>query len=138
MQKFTIISHTADTGIEVKANTLEELFENAALGMFSIIADLTQIKAKERLEIEVKAEDLNELFLNWLRELLYQFNTSYILFKEFMIRKLNDKRLIAYVWGDKIGTKKGIINTEIKAVTYHEFKLEKKDSCWKAQVIFDV
>ncbi len=138
MQKFTILSHTADIGIKVEAENLEELFQNAALGMFSIIADLSQIKPKERFEIELEAQDLNELFLDWLRELLYQFSTAYIVFNKFSIRQISEKGLKAFAWGEKIENKKGIINTEIKAVTYHQFQLEKKDSFWQAQVIFDV
>lgn len=138
MQKFTLLSHTADIGIEVKAKTLEEIFENAALGMFSIIADINQIKPRERLEIEIVSENLSGLLFNWLRELLYQFNTTYILCKEFSIKELSEKKLSAFVWGDKIENKKNIINTEIKAITYHEFKLEKENSFWKARVIFDV
>ena len=138
MKRFELLSHTADIGIKVKAKTLEELFENAAFGMFSISADLPKIKPIERIEIEIEAENLNELFLNWLRELIYQFNTTYILFKEFTIQQIGDKELKALVWGEKIENKKNIVNAEIKAVTYCDFKLEKKYSLWEAQVIFDV
>lgn len=138
MKKFTILSHTADTGIKVEAKTLEELFENAALGMFSIIVDLTKVRAKEQLEIKIEAEDLKELFLNWLRELIYQYNTTYIVFKEFNIKQISEKKLNAFIRGEKIENKKDIINTEIKAVTYHEFKIEKTALGWKTQVIFDV
>ena len=138
MKNYELIEHTADIGIKVIAKTLEELFENAALGMFSIIADLNQIKPKEHLEIEVEAESRNELLFNWLRELLYQSSTTYIIFKEFNIQQISDKKISALAWGEKIENKKNVIKTEIKAVTYCDFKLEKKDSLWEAQVIFDV
>lgn len=138
MEKFTILSHTADIGIKVKAKTLKKLFENAALGMFSLMVDISKIKPKKSLKIKLKAENTNELFLNWLRELLYQFNTTYILFKKFTIKNLSETKLEAIAYGESVEHKKHFVTTEIKAVTYHEFKIEKKNNFWRARVIFDV
>ena len=37
---YTVLSHTADTGIVAYGGTLYELFENAAYGMFDLMYDL--------------------------------------------------------------------------------------------------
>ena len=37
MKRFETIEHTADTGLRVFGSTLEELFENAGLGLMTIL-----------------------------------------------------------------------------------------------------
>jgi len=41
MVDFEFIEHTADVGIRVYADTLEDLFRNAALVLFEMILDYT-------------------------------------------------------------------------------------------------
>jgi len=42
-RKFTEVDHPSDIGIRFFGNDLEELFENAASGMFSIMCNLQKI-----------------------------------------------------------------------------------------------
>src|SRR3972149_3103568 len=50
---FEILEHTADAGIVAHARSLEELFANAAAGMFSLMADLGGGRPAEQREIEL-------------------------------------------------------------------------------------
>ena len=70
---FEVIDHTADVGIIAYGRNFNELLENAASGMFSLMADLETISPKERREItaEVPIPDEELLLLRWLKELLY-------------------------------------------------------------------
>lgn len=138
MKKYEIIDHTADIGIKAYGESLKELFKNSALGMFEIIADLKLVKPNEALEVEVGAVSREELLVNWLRELLYQYNTQEIIFKDFEIDKITEHRINAKVKGEAYNSKKHNIKTEIKAVTYHQLKIEKTQSGWISEVIFDV
>ena len=52
------------------------------------------------------------------------------------LNKLNEKAIDAQAIGSDIRNYK--VNTEIKAATYHELKIEKIDYRWQAEVIFDV
>jgi SHS2 domain-containing protein len=81
MQKnYELIEHTADIGIRVKGGDLKELFKNSALAMFDIIAEkktenrspclLAGESQVKRLVIGQKADNLEELLVNWLNELL--------------------------------------------------------------------
>jgi SHS2 domain-containing protein len=138
-QKFyELIEHTADIGIRVKADTLKGLFKNAALAMFDIIAEKKNLKVKhtQSIKIKQKADDLEEIFIYWLNELLSLSATKEVIFSDFKIDKLDQNNLQAVVLGVKMTDYK--VNTEIKAATYYELKLQENKSGWIAEVIFDV
>jgi SHS2 domain-containing protein len=134
-KKYEFIEHTADIGVRAFGRNPEEVFINSASGMFAIIADTRRIKPKEQVEIRQKAAGYDELLRQWLAELLYQFNASGIIFKEFIIRSLSQNAIEAIARGENMPDK---IKTEIKAVTYHELAFKKTKDGYEAKVIFDV
>ena len=93
MKRYEIIDHTADIGIKAYGKGLKDLFINAAWGMFTILADLKNVQARESLEIKLEAPNVEELFLSWLSELLYQYNSKSIILKKFLIEKLTKKAI---------------------------------------------
>ncbi len=138
MKTYELIEHTADIGIRVKGSDLKELFRNAAAAMFDIIAEKKEPEIKKQAEIKIKqkADNLEELFVNWLNELLSLSATKELIFSGFQINKVDKNTLQAVAMGEDIKNYK--VNTEIKAATYHELKLEKSSGGWQAEVIFDV
>ena len=139
MKNYELIEHTADVGIKVKGNDLKDLFKNAASAMFDIIAEKKskeqRAKSKEIL-VKQKAENLEELFVNWLNELLSLSATKELIFSGFQINKIDKNTLQAVAIGEDI--KNYRVNTEVKAATYHQLKLEHTETGWQAEVIFDV
>lgn len=140
MKNYELLEHTADIGIRVKGSDLKELFKNVALAMFDIIAEkkspVAIRKPPVKITIKQKAENLEELFINWLNELLSISATKELIFCDFKITKLTENNLEATVSGIPIENYR--INTEVKAATYHELKIAKTESGWEAEVIFDV
>lgn len=139
MDNYELIEHTADIGIRVKGCDLKDLFKKAALAMFDIIAEKRTENRKQRTEdiaIKQKANDLEELFVNWLNELLSLSATKELIFEDFNIHNLDENNLEATVTGSNFKNYK--VNTEIKAATYHQLKLKNDESGWQAEVIFDV
>ena len=59
-----------------------------------------------------------------------------MIFTEFKIIKITQNILEAEAIGEPMQAFK--VNTEIKAATYHQLKIEKVDSGLQAEVIFDV
>lgn len=145
---YEIIEHTADIGIRVQGEGLKDLFKNTARAMFEIMAEKPsvapalpggksgQYSAGKKIDIVLKADNLEELFINWLNELLSLSATKETIFEEFKIDKLDKNSIKAQAIGFNI--KNYRVNTEIKAATYHALKLEKGQSGWQAEVIFDV
>jgi len=138
MKTYEIIEHTADIGIRVKGSDLKELFRNAAAAMFDIIAEKKEPEVKKQAEIKIeqKADDLEELFVNWLNELLSLSATEELIFSGFQINKVDKNTLQALAIGEDIKNYK--VNTEIKAATYHQLRLEQAKGGWQVEVIFDV
>ncbi|MBN1871453.1 MAG: archease [Candidatus Omnitrophica bacterium] len=138
MKPFEIVDHTADISIIAYGKSPKELFQNAAFGMFSILADLEGIKTSTELEISVEAPDREELLIEWLDELLYNFYTKNIIFCEFGIRELTETNLTARVKGRFIGENKNRLKTEIKAATRHDLHITKNDDIYEVRIVFDV
>ena len=135
---YEILEHTADIRIRVKADNLERLFCRSAQAMFEIIAEKKPGPSggTELVKVSQKAADLEELFINWLNELLSLSSVRRLVFSGFRIKELTETAVSAEVSGGKI--RDYVINKEIKAATYHQLKLSKDRCGWKAEVIFDV
>ena len=138
VKNYEILDHTADIRIRIKAKDLGGLFINAARAMFEIIADSPQPTAHSAkiIRIKLESEDLEELFVTWLNELLSLSAAKELIFSQFNLGKIDKNGLEAEVGGEDIGNYK--VNTEIKAATYHQLKIEEADKGWQAEVIFDV
>jgi SHS2 domain-containing protein len=132
--RFKPIDHPSDVGIIAYGKTPQEIFENAALGMFSLMADLDKVEPKQTLRLRVEGEDLESLLVNWLNELIFNEDAKKMLFKDFKIVKLTNTELEAEVAGEKINLGLHDIYRPIKAATYNQLEIH---SHW-AKVIFDV
>jgi SHS2 domain-containing protein len=132
------IKHTGDVGLVIHASTCAELFERAAWGMFSVVADLERVAGRESRNISLEADDREALLVAWLSELNFIHCTEHLVFSEFTIEHLDDHALSATVGGEPIDTERHTIYTEIKAVTYHGLVLEETSKGWRLEVIFDM
>ena len=137
-KNYELFEHTADLGIKVRAKDLRELFKNAGLALFDIIAKEQKKQDTPALAINInqRADNLEELFINWLNELLSLSSTKELIFTDFKIDKLDKNSLSATAFGS--GMKDYKVNVEVKAATYHELKIEETPSGWQAKVILDV
>ena len=137
--KYEIVEHTADVGLRVFGKDLKELFSNAAYGLFDlIVADLGTIRPEQAVSLTVEAEDVEDLFADWLRELLYLCNAERWLFSKFEVLDSDSKRLKARCWGESYDASRHAWEMEIKAVTVHRLRVERVEAGWRAQVIFDI
>ena len=138
MKNYELLEHTADIGIRVKAGDLAGLFKNAGLAITDICAEKKKIlfPEKHKIVITQKAPNLEELFVNWLNELLSVSAVEGLIFEDIQINEINDDFIDAIAIGSDISNYK--VNTEIKAATYHQLKVQKEGHLWQAEVIFDV
>jgi len=135
---FRVIDHTADIGLLIKGKNKEELFAEAARGMFSIVAGGRingKLKVKS-LKLEVTGPTLEELLVSFLNELLYLAEKEKAIFNRFEveIKKIKNR---FYLQG-RIKENSQVPKREVKAATYHNLKVEKKDNFWQTTIIFDV
>lgn len=133
--RYEEIEHTADVGIRAYGRSLNELFANAAEGMFSLIADLSSVKAVGEVEVRLTAEDIPTLLLKWLSELLYIHETQNLLFCKFDV-DVKGTSLQGRARGEAIDKKRHELKLVIKAVTRHRLAVDAKKGF--AEVIFDI
>ena len=138
MKRYEQFSHTADVGVRVFGKTLKELFENAAFAMFDILADLEGLKGEIVQDFELTAPNHEELLISWLDELLYNFYTKSVIFYKFEVKELSGDILRAKAFGRLVSKNRNRLKTEIKAATYYNLKIIKKDDYYEVAIIFDV
>ena len=135
-KSFEVIDHTADIGIAAYGTNLKEAFANAALALFSLMAELENVNETYHQELEITADDEEDLLVRWLNELIYLFDVEMLLFKRFDIIDFDGRGLKAMCYGEKCDPSRHHMKTGVKAATYHMLKVDKKKN--QVQVIFDV
>jgi SHS2 domain-containing protein len=135
---FEVIDHTADIGIVAYGADIKQVFANAALGLFNLMADLDDFEEGMQRDLELSAGDVEVLLIEWLNELIYIFDVEHIIFKKFEIEKLTSTEVKARCFGEKMEPGRHKLKREVKAATYHMLRISKEDGTYKVQVIFDI
>ena len=132
---YTIVDHTADWAIRISAPDTAQLLMTAAAGMNSLLVDNPDaLTAGISKKLEVRAQDLESLLVEWLNELLYWAEMDGLLFHKFEIHSVSETHINATCKGSRPDA----LLKHIKAVTYHDLKIERLDSGLGATVVFDV
>lgn len=159
---YRFLDHTADVGAEIEAPTVEALFAEAAAAFTDTVTVREEVRAEVERRVEVAAEGLDELMVEWLGELLFRFETEGLLVAEAAVEidspqsgrtqsgwhlsKPNGGRgcqggwhLAAVLRGEVYEPQRHPIKVLIKAVTFHQLEVrETEGGGWFARVIFDV
>jgi SHS2 domain-containing protein len=132
------IEHTADLGVEITAADLPALFASAGEALYALIADPATIESREDINISATGDNPEDLLHAWLRELLALFNVQGFVGKRCEIAHISDGKVQGRVSGETLDLKRHDFHTEIKGVTYHDFKVWQEAGAWHARIIFDV
>ncbi|PIE34948.1 protein archease [candidate division KSB3 bacterium] len=132
------IEHTADVGVDVYGSSFEELLQHAGYALFDTIVDASTIQPAIERTVRISGTDEESLLMNWLRELLYLFSVEQEVYTEFVIQSSHAFQVTAVLKGEALDCERHRFETELKAVTYHQFSVVKEGEQWKARVIFDV
>uniref|UniRef100_A0A7C6A8D5 Archease n=1 Tax=candidate division WOR-3 bacterium TaxID=2052148 RepID=A0A7C6A8D5_UNCW3 len=136
--KYRYLDHTSDLGMEIYGKDLPELFTNACFALFDNILDLSSVQEKAAKTLTVRSQNLADLFMDWLRELIFLFSTEYFVVKRVEIVELKDNIVTAHLFGEKFDRSRHRVKIEIKTPTYHMYQIERLATGYKATVIFDV
>ena len=132
------IEHTADLGVEITAADLPALFASAGEALYALIADPATIENREAIKVSATGANPEDLLHTWLCELLALFNVEGFVGKRCEITYISDGQVQGRVSGEKLDLKRHAFHTEIKGVTYHDFKVWQEAGAWHARIIFDV
>ncbi len=135
---FEVFEHTADIGLRIRARTLPDLFADAARGLFSLLVENPEaIEPKSEWSCHLQADQLDLLLFDWLNELLYRFDCEHWLMTKFAIQ-IEGTSLTARCHGEPLDLKRHRLDHEVKAITYHDLKLEATADGYLAEVILDI
>ena len=139
---YRYLDHGADIGIEAKDETLEGVFIDSARAVFGLMTDVEEITTDQSIKIELKESELEDLFYEWLSELISLGNMNrqvYGKFEGLTIEKAEEEyRLEATALGERIDPEKHELGTEVKALTYLGLELSQVDGGWKGRFVLDV
>ncbi len=132
------IDHTADKGFKVVASGLEDLFETSVIGLAKLCREdlVGSIETvSESIIIEVEAEDITGLLVDFLSEILTLSHIHRMVFLKAEIQTLDEKRVRAEIYGAKVE----YFDEDIKAVTYHQAGVHKKENGeYETVIVFDI
>ncbi len=108
--------------------------------MMEAMINVKEFKAKKVWEFKVEADTLELLLFDFLGELIFVKDVESVLFKDYEIEiEETDKfKLSCKAFGDDIDYEKYEILTDVKAVTMHNFVLEKRNDEWYCHIILDL
>lgn len=139
---YELFEHKADMGIRGSGKTPEEAFAEAGKAMFSIMVDLKDVKAEKAVEFKVDADTKEQLFIEWLNELLYLKDVEEMLFSDFKLGEIDKKGdnyfIDGFAMGEAIDKERHTLRTEVKAATYSGLKIYEKKGMFFVECIVDV
>jgi len=140
---YTVLEHTADAGIEVRAPGRRRLLEACGMAMADFIVDRERLSERERVDAVLEADDLAQLVVGLLQEILYRLDAA-----RFLPRRVSvavdeaaggELKARAALFGRTIRGEEA--KTGIKAATYHMLEVRQADDdpqAWTARIFFDV
>ncbi|MBN2218363.1 MAG: archease [Pirellulales bacterium] len=135
---FEIFEHTADLGIRVEADSLSALLAEAAAALTSVlVANPGAIRPAQTIELTIDGTEPEELLVDWLSEVLWRFSAEHMLFSRFEVVE-HGSHVAARLEGEPVDESRHQLDTEIKAITYHHLKVERRTDRWTAEVIVDL
>ncbi|MDI6727384.1 MAG: archease [Thermodesulfovibrionales bacterium] len=139
--EFEVMDISGDVGIRAYGKSCEESFVNAGIGMYSLITDIERIDEKQTIDIETKGDSLEGLLVSYLNELIFQFDTYGFIGKRIEIITFSNQPMAfikAKVYGEEFDPNRHERRLLVKAATYHNIMVEKINSRWEIEVVFDI
>jgi SHS2 domain-containing protein len=137
-QGYRILEHTADTGFEVRGSSKEELFEAAARAFFHMLWKIGTDRHNLPETLEVTGSDLEELMVNFLEEFLYRYDAKGLVCTQIKVLSITGTMIRAKAWMQGFDSDRDRELLGVKAVTYHQLYIGRKDDTWMAQIFLDI
>lgn len=138
-KNYRITKHQSELAVRVVGGSQADLFANSALTLFDVmVMDVEKIECKESIPLVVEGTDRDDLMVNWVRELLYLYQGSGYLLREFLIHEVKDTFVKADVRGEKIDPDRHEVQQEIAGVASHKSRMQQTGNQWTAHLIFEI
>jgi len=134
--------HTADVLIVAYGRTLEEAFEQSALGVYEVVTDTGRVRPYRRISIDVEGFDLENLLYRWIEEMLLYTDSEGLVFSIFRVCSIVEEdglwRIRSVVWGEPFDPERHEHRTIVKAMTYAQMSISREGDCWRTTFVVDI
>jgi SHS2 domain-containing protein len=139
--RFRYLDHVTDAIIEAYGSSLDEAFENSAMGLVNTMIDLEQITPDQEYEIVAKGYDVKSLLYDWLEKVMLGLLIDNMALSDFKV-KISENNgnyfLKGIAKGEVLDLKKHHYKMEIKAVTYHEMEIKQTEDLITTRFLLDL
>jgi len=138
MASWEHFSHGSDIGVRGTGSSVEEAFEQAAIALTAVVADVVTIEQNEIVEVQCDAPDLELLLVSWLNAVIYEMAVRRMLFSRFRI-VLAGCSLTGTLAGERVQPERHRVAVEAKGATVTALRVTcDQDGQWLAQCVIDV
>ena len=134
---YEILNHTADIGIKITANTLPAIFNKAILATADLLSGGVSTDSVIERRFSVQEENVETAMVSVLEEIVFLFENELFL-PSFCSVVIHGDLYEISLKGNVFSAEEIKNGTEIKAVTYHQLKIEEVEDRYNAKIIFDV
>ena len=133
---------TADIVFEATGRSLPELFSNAVDATTNVMIDnIEAIQPRETRRIELSNDKIDMLLFDFLQELIFLKDAERLLLRmrEVHIDEKDERYFLkATAEGEPVDAERHHQRADVKAVTLHDFSVERENGVWKARVLLDI
>jgi len=131
------LDHTADVSFEITCKSYEDLYAEFVTGLRSLLVS-GEVRLHEAREILLEEPGPADLLVALGRQILFLFETERFVPARFEAIFATERRLEGRLWGEPFDPQRMEYHLEVKGVTYHNLKVEKKEETLRAVVTLDV
>lgn len=139
---YKFIEHPADIAVEVDGNSLEELFKSACYAWREAAMNISSFNKESSKKFIFNGTTAEILLIELLSELNFQLYSKkwvFVTIQNLAIEKKDsDYHLEIELFGQTFHPEIHDMKEEIKAITYHQVKIEKVGNLYKTLIVFDV
>jgi protein archease len=130
----------ADCAIDLEGRDLDDLFETAALALAELMVDPATVSATLARTVAIEAAELDLLLYDWISELIFLKDRDRQVFPRCRVRVGGEGpfHLRARLEGGVIDPERTGLRADPKAVTFHQFTLERVEGGWRARLVIDI
>ena len=130
--------HGSDIGVRGIGRTVEEAFEQAAIALMAVVADVSLIGHSEKVEVRCDAPDLELLLVSWLNAVIYEMAVRKMLVSRFQVTT-SGCSLSAVLFGESADPERHQAAVEAKGATVTALRVARDtNGQWVAQCVIDV
>ena len=138
-QPYRDLEHTADVGVEVDGDSAGEALARLVLAQSSLLGGGAPVEVQREELVRAPPGEAVAMAVSILRELLFRFATERVLAGTCQVETLDPAQ------GAEVRVGLGPFDPErhregldLKAVTWHQARLDQAGGRWRGRIVFDI